>query len=56
MDILLEDLGIKQLPNLSQNINGSSMVALGMLRVAAGRVGSGNRKISTGRVGSGQQI
>ena len=26
-DILLEDLGIKQLPNLPQNIRGSSMVA-----------------------------
>ena len=29
---------------------------LGMLRVATGRVGSGNSKFSTGRVGSGQQI
>ena len=27
MDILPEDLGIKQLPNLPQNIDGSSMVA-----------------------------
>ena len=29
---------------------------VGMLRVATGRVGSGNSKFSTGRVGSGQQI
>ena len=27
-----------------------------MLRVATGRVGSGNSKFSTGQVGSGQQI
>ena len=27
MDILLEDVGIRQLPNLPQNICGSSMVA-----------------------------
>ena len=32
------------------------VVAVGMLRVATGRVGSGNSKFSTGRVGSGQQI
>ena len=43
MDILLEDLGIKQLPNLPQNIDGSSMVAHNGTILLCGGQGNSNK-------------
>ena len=55
--LLLSFLTKRGLKTLFSAIHAASTGSnLGMLRVATGRVGSGNSKFSTGRVGSGQQI